>query len=267
MRNGDGPSHRFRVSGSNREQERLPGFGGVEDRGALTSGIRSSGASSLVQEEDAYYRDRRPNIKQSQRSRRKDRGKGTGSRVEVAGVLTQGHGQANGDEACHREDDQPLRPEHSEMPIIPLRHIPTATEDGESSVVEDWNETLQFPEGTGAETPVGRGTTGRRHRRRWTRRPAWMDHAPFLTAARRYLRDVRAFYRESTLERYGRDLRTVFRDLQALGVGTTPAKLREDHIKALLLRWQTRTTARAGSMEAASQRPGVPCSKRPRKSR
>ena len=155
--------------------------------------------------------------------------------------------------SCGGAGENREEPHRAETSIAPYRHIPSASEDGESSLVEDWNETQQLPAGAGAETPVGRGTTGKRRRRRWTRRPTWMDRAPFLTAARRYLRDVRAFYRESTLERYGRDLRTVYRDLQALGVETTPAKLREGHIKGLLLRWQTRTTTHGGPMEAASQ--------------
>ena len=69
-----------------------------------------------------------------------------------------------------------------------------------------------------------------------------MDTAPFLTAARRYLKDVRAYYRRSTLERKERDLRTIHGDLRALAISTTPAKLREEHIEALLLRWQSRPT-------------------------
>jgi integrase len=71
-----------------------------------------------------------------------------------------------------------------------------------------------------------------------------MDTAPFLTAARRYLKDVRAYYRTSTLERKERDLRTIYLDLRALAISTTPAKLREEHVEALLLRWQSRSTKR-----------------------
>ena len=73
-----------------------------------------------------------------------------------------------------------------------------------------------------------------------------MARAPFLTAAKHYLDDVRPFYRESTLIRKSRDLRTIYRDLQKLGIQTTPAKLKEEHIKALLMKWQER-------LEPASQ--------------
>src|SRR6266487_621229 len=40
---------------------------------------------------------------------------------------------------------------HAETSIPPYWHISSASEDGESSLVEDWNETQQLPAGAGAE--------------------------------------------------------------------------------------------------------------------
>ena len=69
-----------------------------------------------------------------------------------------------------------------------------------------------------------------------------MDRAPFLSATKRYLADIRPYYRESTLVRKARDLHTIYRDLGSLNIPKPIAasKLDEEHIAALLLRWQTR---------------------------
>jgi len=117
----------------------------------------------------------------------------------------------------------------------------SASEVGDNSLVDEINENTREER----QHPRGKCTTGIYHRK-WKRRPSWMARAPFLTAAKHYLDDVRPFYRESTLIRKSRDLRTIYRDLQKLGIQTTPAKLKEEHIKALLMKWQER-------LEPASQ--------------
>jgi integrase len=72
-----------------------------------------------------------------------------------------------------------------------------------------------------------------------------MERAPFLTATRRYLEDVRAYYRLSTLERKRRNLLAIHRDLESLGVPLSPpSKLREEHVAALLRLWQERPLGR-----------------------
>lgn len=148
-----------------------------------------------------------------------------------------------------------LHQPHAETTIIPLWHIPVASEDGESSLVEDWNETRQLPAGAGAETPVGKGATGFRRKRG---RKRALPRDPFLSAARRYLDDLRPFRAPLTLEQLRRNLRTINRDLWALRrenkvANVRPETLKEEDVSAVLLCWRTRPTRYGKPMDPTSQ--------------
>src|SRR5947199_9767481 len=129
--------------------------------------------------------------------------------------------------------------DHAETSIPPYRHIPSASEDGESSLVEDWNETQQLPAGAGAETPVGKGATGKRSRRGRRRKARSMGRYPFLTATDAYLRFVRPYLAASTFAVRRRGLRYLARTFEDLGARggvrtTNPARFGEAEIGALV---------------------------------
>lgn len=144
---------------------------------------------------------------------------------------------------------------HAETPIIPEGHSPTASEDGESSLVGQQHEPRQLPAGAGAETPVGKGATGFRRKRG---RKRAMPRDPFLSAARRYLDDLRPFRAPLTLEQLRRDLRTIARDLWHLRregklANVRPEAINEEDVSALLLYWRTRPTRYGRPMDPTSQ--------------
>lgn len=111
----------------------------------------------------------------------------------------------------------------------------------------------------GEPNPLGDTTTDR-PRGATRRRPA-LTGLTFNAAMKAYLEGVRPYYRESTLERTARDLKTIARDLRVLSaegkVATTnPRSLRERDVEALLLRWRTRTVERGPKsrlLDVASQ--------------
>jgi len=145
--------------------------------------------------------------------------------------------------------------DHAETSIPPYWHISSASEDGESSLVDGRNETQQLPAGAGAETPVGKGATGFR-RKRGRRRALPRD--PFLSAARRYLDDLKPYRAPLTLEQLRRDLRTTARDLWHLRregnvANVRPEAMKEEDVGALLLHWRTRPTRYGRPMDPTSQ--------------
>ncbi len=85
-----------------------------------------------------------------------------------------------------------------------------------------------------------------------------MPRDPFLSAARRYLDDLKPFRAPLTLEQLRRDLRTIARDLWCLrregkAANVRPDTLNEDDVSALLLYWRTRPTRYGRSMDPTSQ--------------
>lgn len=101
------------------------------------------------------------------------------------------------------------------------------------------------------------GRSGRSRARR-VGAPVAMARQAFLAMRSAYLDAMRAYYRESTIQRYGRDLMTAYRDLlalreQGLVKTTTPSALAEANVEALLLRWRTRPSKRGGPLDTASQ--------------
>src|SRR5206468_472073 len=144
-------------------------------------------------------------------------------------------GQPEGDQ--NKKPGSPLvvgGAQHAETSIPPYRHIPSATEDGESSVVDGRNETQQFPAGAGAETPVGKGATGKRSRRGRRRKARSMGRYPFLEASSAYLEFVRPFVAELTVKERGRKLRMIAKALADRGVSSHPAKWGELEIGAFV---------------------------------
>lgn len=123
---------------------------------------------------------------------------------------------------------------HAETSIAPYRHISSATEDGESSVVDGSNETQQLPAGAGAETPVGKGATGKRSRRGRRRKARSMGRYQFLEASNAYLEFVRPFVAELTAKEGGRKLRMIAKALADRGVSSHPAKWGEREIGAFV---------------------------------
>src|SRR6266571_8634934 len=142
--------------------------------------------------------------------------------------------------------------------FIPLpAHVGSARIPGERMRVVGRHE-LRDRGPSPRTTPLGtRGKT--RHRRGRRRGARSTGRYPFLTAARRYLEDLRPYRLPLTLEQLRRDLRTVERDLRALclsGEARTmnPAKIEEREVAALLLRWTNRPTRYGTPMDPTSQR-------------
>lgn len=103
-----------------------------------------------------------------------------------------------------------------------------------------------------------RGTATGTRRRRKHRGPRSIGRYPFVAEFRTYLEGVKAFYSESTRSRLIRNLGTIQRDLQALRdegrISTTnPAKLRQEDIAQLILRWQTRPTRNGTRLDTSTQ--------------
>lgn len=80
-----------------------------------------------------------------------------------------------------------------------------------------------------------------------------MARTSFLQAVSAYLDAMKPYYQASTIERYGRDLRTAHRDLKALGIAKGPTAISEADIEALLYRWRTRPSRFGGTMGPSSQ--------------
>jgi len=80
-----------------------------------------------------------------------------------------------------------------------------------------------------------------------------MARTSFPKAVSAYLDAMKPYYQASTIERYGRDLRTAYRDLSALGLAKSPNALSEADIEALLYRWKTRPSRFGGVMAPSSQ--------------
>src|SRR5207237_6358375 len=130
-----------------------------------------------------------------------------------------------------------------------------ASEEGECTPVDGRNEPPQPPAGAGAETPVGKGATGFR-RKRGRRRALPRDS--FLSAARRYLDDLKPYRAPLTLEQLRRDLRTIARDLWHLRregnvANVRPEAMKEEDVGALLLHWRTRPARYGRPMDPTSQ--------------
>src|SRR2546425_4779369 len=101
-----------------------------------------------------------------------------------------------------------------------------------------------------AENPSGTGATHPPPPRRKGRRPA-MPRDPFLTAAKSYLDEMRAYWAPLTVEQRRRDLNVVSRDLWILRRtgrlrNVRPDKINEADISALLYHWRTRLTRGRG---------------------
>lgn len=76
----------------------------------------------------------------------------------------------------------------------------------------------------------------------------------FLTATRDYLDAMRPYLSQGTLARKWRNLRTTYRDLEALGLARRPAQIEESDVEALLLRWKTRPPRwRGASLDRSTQ--------------
>lgn len=85
-----------------------------------------------------------------------------------------------------------------------------------------------------------------------------MARTTFLQAVRAYLDAMRPYYREITLEWYRRNLLTTWKDLKTLRDSgavrtTTPSKIGERDVGALLLRWRTRPGPRGVPMDTSTQ--------------
>ncbi len=138
----------------------------------------------------------------------------------------------------------------------PPAYLGPASDDGERSLVDGRNETQQLPADAGAETPVGKGATGRYGD--GSGLDLTSDRTPFLSAAKAYLEDVRPYYRPLTREQMRRDLNTIDRDLRALKregfiATTNPQRLTEPDVGKLILRWQTRLTRYGKPLDQTTQ--------------
>lgn len=113
-------------------------------------------------------------------------------------------------------------------------HVGSASDDGERSLAGQQHESRQLPANAGAETPVGKGATGKRHRRGRKRKARSVGRYPFLEASNAYLEFVRPFVAELTAKERGRKLRMIARALADRGITTHPAKWGEREIGAFV---------------------------------
>ena len=111
-------------------------------------------------------------------------------------------------------------------------HIGPAREDGENSRVEGLDEPEREPRlGNGARrTSTARGIRADR----------FMARTSFPAAVMDYLGAMRPYLSEGTLMRKARNLRTIYRDLQAASIVRAPAVLSEREVEGLILRWKDR---------------------------
>jgi integrase/recombinase XerD len=129
-------------------------------------------------------------------------------------------------------------------------------EVGDNSPPEADNEPRD--PGLAGTNPLGDGDDAVRRRRGRKRKARSVGRYPFLTVSKAYLRDLRPFRAELTLEQLRRDLGTIDRDLQALyAAGEVsamyPPKLTEADVATLLLRWRTRPSRYGTPMDPTSQ--------------
>jgi len=230
---------------------------------------------------DVYQDEGDANREVDERNNDRERGHGlawSGSDTSRKEHVEERNGRSHEYEQGSKPDAKPdvqverLHRCHAETSISPYRHIRVGSEEGDNSLPGQQDEPRQGAVGT--PNPVGdkarreltaedvRASPGRAARPKkgllpfphyqGLARPG-MARTSFLQAVSAYLDAMKPYYQASTIERYGRDLRTAYRDLSALGPVKSPTAISESDIEALLYRWRTRPSRFGGLMGPASQ--------------